>query len=283
MRLLVTGASGQLGAYVVREALARGHEVVGWSGRNALRVGELEVQPVDLIDCLAVLQALREARPEAVLHLAAMSRVDAVFAEPERARRVNVVATAGLASWCFENGTRFVSTSTDLVFAGDAAPYREADAPAPLLAYGRSKWAGEQAAHSAHPEALVARLSLLYGPSLGGEPTFYDHAIAALSSGQPRPFFTDEFRTPLPYSSAAEILVRLVEGEWSGIVHVGGPERMSRHELFVRVAREMGLDPGLVREGRMADVVFQEPRPVDVSLDTTRLGEWLPGVERIQK
>jgi dTDP-4-dehydrorhamnose reductase len=129
-------------------------------------------------------------------------------------------------------------------------------------------------------DCLVARISLLYGPTPSGRPGFYDAGIEALRRGEARSFFKDEFRTPLDYGTAALILVRLVESNAVGVVHVGGRERVSRLELMRCAAAASGIDLDLVRPNRQADARLPEPRPADVSLDTSRLARLLPDLER---
>ena len=87
-------------------------------------------------------------------------------------------------------------------------------------------------------------------------------------------------RTPLDYQSAAEILTRLIESDAIGIVHVGGRERLSRYELMRRVAIARGIDTDLIIPSCQADASFLEPRPADVSLDTTRLASLCPDLDR---
>ena len=87
----------------------------------------------------------------------------------------------------------------------------------------------------------------------------------------PQAFFTDELRTPLHYAIASRILIRLAESETRGLIHVGGPERLSRYELMRRVASVLGIDPHLVQPNVRADVPLVEPRPADVSLNSSRL------------
>lgn len=280
MRLLVTGSSGQLGAYVLAAAREAGRDLVAWSGRNSGQREGFELMPVDLTDEPEVWERLSELDPSVILHLAAMSRADAVHRDPVEARRVNVDASRTLARWARDHGRRLVFASTDLVFDGEHAPYGESDEPRPLLAYGRSKLEAERAVAEACPGAVIARLSLLYGPTRTGEKTFYDHAIEALRDGQTRAFFEDEFRTPLDYGTAARALLRACESDESGLLHLGGPERLSRCELFRKVARASGLDESRVTAGRMSDVAFPEPRPVDVSLDTARMAQLFPELRR---
>jgi dTDP-4-dehydrorhamnose reductase len=129
---------------------------------------------------------------------------------------------------------------------------------------------------------LVARLSLLFGPTHAGRPIYYDRTIAALRRGEPQTFFEDEFRTPLDLRTAAAALARLAVGDARGLVHVAGRERVSRFVLMRRVAAALGLDPELVRANRQGDdtAAGAEPRPADVSLDAERLDALLPGLER---
>ena len=103
---------------------------------------------------------------------------------------------------------------------------------------------------------------------------------AGLRAGKPQAFFDDEFRTPLDYRTAARALIRLAEVNASGIVHVSGTERVSRFELMSRVARAMGLDTRLVQANKQSDANFAEPRPEDVSLESSRLAELLPDLDR---
>jgi dTDP-4-dehydrorhamnose reductase len=227
----------------------------------------------------AVASALAEADPGAILHTAAVTSAEASAREPRRAAAVNVAATRYLAAWAAGHDRQFLYTSTDLVFDGAKSWYREQDPAEPIIEYGRTKCAAEPFV-LAMPRGLVARLSLLFGPAGAGKPSFFDLALDALGRGEPRSYFEDEFRTPLDYRSAATILVRLVESGATGIVHVGGRERLSRFELMRRAARARGLDAGLVRANRRADHPAPEPRPADVSLDTTRLATLLPDLER---
>lgn len=275
----MTGASGGLGAYVVDRLVCEGHEAIAWSGSEVGRRSGVPLRPIDLSDAGIVPRALGEAEPDAIVHLAAVSSAAACLADPARAARVNVDATSRLAEWCERRGRRLVFTSTDLVFSGQAAWSREEDPAEPILLYGRMKRAAE-ASVAAMPGGLVARMSLMFGPSRCGRPGFFDAAVADLRDGRPRTFFADEYRTPLDYATAATILARLARTGEAGTLHVAGPERMSRYDLMRRVAVAMGLDASLVLPSRQDDVPGPEPRPADVSLATARLAKLFPDLER---
>ncbi len=277
MRVLVTGASGQLGAYLLGRLLEDGYEPIAWSGRTVGARSGLSLHPLDFADRGRLERALEQAGPGAIVHLAAIARADEALRDPDHARRVNVEATSVLAAWCERRSRRFLYISTDLVFDGENAPYAEGAAPRPLMLYGRTKLEGER---RVGPSGLVVRLPLMYGPSRTGTPSVFDQTISSLRDGRPRSFFRDEFRTPLDYGTAAEALALLLASDATGTLHVGGPERVSRSDLMRRIASVLGLDEDLVRGNSQRDVVFPEPRPVDVSLRSSRLSSLLPDLVR---
>lgn len=278
MRILATGAGGSLGAYIVEALVEEGTDFVGWARTpGEVRAG-VALEAVDL-DRDGLDDRLDGAGPDIVLHLAAMSAAEAVRLDPDRGHRVNVEATRRIADWCERRGRRIVFTSTDLVFDGSKAWNREDDPAEPVLAYGRTKRQAEPFVLDA-PRGLVARVSLLYGFSRNGRDAYFDRTVSALRRGESQTLFEDEYRTPLDLATAARILIALARSDASGIVHVAGRERMSRFDLIRRAAVALGLDPGLVRANRRADVPLPEPRPADASLDTSRLAAVLTGIER---
>jgi len=279
MRIVVTGASGQLGSYLLDQLVAGPHEVVAWSGSSTGSRAGLRFRPVDLGDEQAVTAALHEADPDVVIHAAAVSSAEAVHRDPTRGWAVNVSGTQLLAEWAARHDRRLVFTSTDLVFDGLKSWYREDDPAVPILDYGRTKRAAEPFV-LAVPRGLVTRISLLYGPACSPREGFFDRAMASLRQGEPRTFFTDELRTPIDYFTAARILIRLGLSEVSGIIHLGGRERLSRFELMRRAAIALGIEPLLIRPNHRDDVPLAEARPADTSLDTSRLSKLLPDFER---
>jgi dTDP-4-dehydrorhamnose reductase len=280
MRIVVTGASGRLSAYLIDRLVADGrHEVDGWSGSAQGVRGAITLRTVELTAEEELAAALGDTDPQIVIHAAAISSADAMYLDLERARAVNIAATRRLAAWAARHDRRLLFTSTDLVFDGSRSWNREEDPADPILEYGRTKRAAEPFV-LAVPGGLVCRLSLLYGSSRWGKPSIFDRAVGALRNGLPQTFFEDEFRTPLDYQTAALMLVRLAESETTGLIHLGGPERLSRFEMMRRVAVIGGIDPGLVRANRRADSPLPEPRPADVSLDSTRFAFLFPGLDR---
>src|SRR6516225_3915880 len=97
MRLLLTGASGLLGSYLLRECLRRDLEVVAWSGRQQGELFGCSLRPIDLADPDALVSAFRDARPDCIIHTAALAAVGDCYREPQRAERINARGSAVLA------------------------------------------------------------------------------------------------------------------------------------------------------------------------------------------
>ncbi len=277
MRWLVTGASGLLGSYLLRHLREQGEELAAWSGSQPGESYGIPLRPVDLTDPDAATRAFDAARPECVIHAAALARVDACHRDPRLAERVNTRGSALLAELARRTGARLVLVSTDLVFDGARGHYREDDPPRPLSVYGRTK-ADAEAAVLAAPRTAVARVSLLFGPALAGRPSFFDALLAALRRGSPVTLFRDEWRTPLGLRTAARALVELARSDVTGVVHIGGPEKFSRLEMGLRLAEQLGVTSSSIIAAGRDDHPAAEPRPRDTSLDSTRWRALFPGV-----
>lgn len=267
-RFLVTGATGQLGAYLVRELRNRGYEVVAWSGSSTGLVGDVPARPVDLTQPDRVNSAFREAAPTHVIHAAAMAAVAECARDPVRANTINHLGATFLATLAADAGSRFVFVSTDLVFDGESAPYREGDRPTPLSVYGQSKAAAERAV-LAFPGHSVVRVSLLFGPSRNGRASFFDDLVVALKARKPVRLFYDEWRMPIGLGTASIALIEIAKSDDAGIFHVAGPERMDRLEMGQRLARYLNVDAGSI-ESVSRTTLPGEPRPRDSSLDSSR-------------
>jgi len=256
----VTGSTGYLGHEVARVLNERG---IDW-----LPIGRAE--GFDLADGFGLegkLQSKVKSHGGSVtlIHMAAESRWLGCEAAPDLAFKINGEATAILAAVLRRLDARMVYISTDLVFDGDTAPYAEQDEAKPSSVYGKSKKIGETSTLAALRN-LVIRLPLLYGPSFDGKRGATDMVTNALGHGQTLDLFDDEWRTPLDVKDAASQVVELaLDAGRYGIVHMPGPERLSRLELGLKIAREHGLDESLIRMASRLDMPGP-PRPMDCSL-----------------
>ena len=267
-RVLVTGAAGLLGGRVAA-LLAPRFDVVAACHTTAPPPG-MAVVDLDLRDPASLIAALERARPDAVVHCAAQSDADRCEREPQPAERLNVEATAELARACRTRGLRLVSLSTDLVLAGDRPFAREEDPTGALLVYGRTKLAGEDAVVAEAPDAAVLRVALVAGRGHGAKGTSTESIAWALRARRPLRLYTDQIRTPVDSASVADAVARALERPVSGRFHLGGPERVSRYELGLRVAAVLGSSGDGIVPVTVAEMPQEARRPADTSLDSGR-------------
>ncbi len=269
MRVLVTGAGGLLGGRLAALLQEAGLEVTAVHRGTPPPPGLRGVQ-ADLTDDGALERLLDQARPEAVLHAAVLGRAEVCERQPQEAERTNAVLPGRLGRLCRERGVRLVALSTDLVFDGTRQAADETVLPAPLSVYGRTKRTGEEALLAACPGAAVARVALVVGRGHGPRGTASEAVAWSLQAGRPVRLFTDECRTPVDPESVADGCRRLLTGGAAGLFHLGGPERLTRYELGLRVTQALGLAASGVVPVRQADHAGPDRRPADVSLDSGR-------------
>lgn len=263
-RLLVTGASGFLGWHLCRLAQAT-WQVTGTFHRHVpQQLPGVTLHAIDLGDLDAIAPWLAQLAPAAVIHTAALSQPNRCEQNPAQSYRVNVEATRVLAECCAQHQIPLVFTSTDQVFDGQSPPYSEASLPSPINLYGHHKAEAEALVQTLHPTAASCRLPLLYGPPSPTADCFLQGFLRTLKAGQPLNLFTDEFRTPAYVEDVAAGLLLALE-KAPGLLHLGGPDRLSRYDFGLRMAEVFGLDPSLLIPGKQADVIMPARRPADVS------------------
>lgn len=279
-RLLITGASGMLGANLALLAQNRGYEVLGWTNSRPLVSAPFATCPVDFCDQHGLAQAFEAAQPDALINCAAQANVDVAEKHPEHALRVNAEAAGELALLARIANVPMIQLSTDSVFDGTQGNYRETDTPNPLNTYAKSKLAGEQAVAEANPEAAIARV-VFYGWSLTGTRSLAEFFYNNLTAGKPVNGFTDMFFSPLYVAHLAEALLEMLEMRLGGIYHVYAPESLSKYDFGVRLAHEFGLDTNLIRPISALDSDLLARRSLNLSMNTDKLqaalGKTLPG------
>lgn len=153
MKVLVTGATGQLGWDVVKELEGRGIDYRGTGSKD-----------LDITDREAVMQYIQAYQPDAVIHCAAYTAVDKAEEEPEKCRDVNAHGTAYIAEACKAVDAKMVYISTDYVFGDDGDQPHEVDDPVhPLNVYGQTKWEGEEAVRGILQKYFIVRISWVFG------------------------------------------------------------------------------------------------------------------------
>jgi dTDP-4-dehydrorhamnose reductase len=254
VKLLVTGAAGQLGVDVAEHAESVGDDVIA-----------VDRATLDITDVDAVRSLLEAVRPDAVINAAAYTAVDACETNEDLAFAVNGAGPGILAGACDAVGAHLVHVSTDYVFDGTLErPYREDDATNPQSVYGRSKLAGER---EVGPGAAIVRTSWVCGEHgnnmvklvlrLAANP---DQALAFVDDQRGHPTFTADL---------APALVRIASERRTGIHHLTNQGAVSWYEFVREILATTGHDPDRVRRISTADLdpPRPAPRPANSVLD----------------
>jgi dTDP-4-dehydrorhamnose reductase len=259
MKVLVTGAGGQLGHDMVASCEAAGDDVVAATHAD-----------MDVGDRDAVLGAIGTVAPDAVVHAAAWTAVDACEGDPDRALRVNALGTRHVAEACRRTGAHLLYVSTDYVFDGTKdEPYDEWDRPNPQSVYGRSKRAGECEALAQAPGAAVVRVSWVMGE--------HGHnmvkTVLSLADRPELAFVDDQRGCPTFTADLAPAIRRLVSSRLPGVFHVTNQGAVTWYEFVRAVLESAGHDPAKVRPIKTVelDPPRPAPRPANSVLDNAAL------------
>jgi dTDP-4-dehydrorhamnose reductase len=226
MRILITGANGQLGTAL--QAALDGHELT-----------PVDLPAVDVTDRAAITAAVDAARAELVIHCAAYTDVDGCARDPLLAHRVNTLGTQNVALACQAAGIPLAHVSTNEVFAGDdPAGYEEWRPLAPRNAYGRSKAAAEVAIGQLLSRYYIIRTAWLYAP--GGRNFIHAILRRARETGAVR-VVTDEIGNPTYAADLAEAIARLVMTGHYGVYHFVNEGACSRWAFANEILRQAGM------------------------------------------
>ncbi len=280
--LAIVGAGGVLGAKLVEQALTESDARIyafthgATPAIPAAQSDRVVWQPLDIADSAAVADALSAAHPTTVINSAAMTNVDACETRRDEALAANGAGPRHVAEVCVRLGARLVHVSTDYVFPGDEqqpGPYVE-DAPVrPINYYGWTKLQGERAIAEVCDGRipwLVARTALVYGYVPGGRANFITWLTGELRAGRRVKIVHDQINTPTLADDLAAALLHLARRDSQGIIHVAGPDLVTREAWARAIAAYYALDEGLIDVLSTADLKQPAQRPLRSGLRTSR-------------
>jgi len=282
MKILVTGVNGQLGHDVVNELIARGHEGIG-SGSSAAYHGVADgsaaaVGPyvqMDITDEKAVQAVMEKIRPDAVIHCAAWTAVDAAEDQENQAKvyAVNVLGTKNIAQFCKELDAKMLYISTDYVFNGQGTEPWKADCQTfdPLNVYGKSKLEGELAVKELLEKYFIVRIAWVFG--LNGN-NFVKTMLKVGKTHDVLRVVNDQIGTPTYTVDLARLLVDMLETEKYGTYHAtneGG--YISWYDFAREIFRQAGYPTKVIPVTTEEYGLSKAKRPFNSHLDKSKLEE----------
>lgn len=265
MKILVTGVKGQLGHDVVRELEKRGIEAVG-----------VDIDEMDITDEASVDRVIRQESPDAVIHCAAYTAVDAAEENEALCRRVNADGTRNIAQVCKTLDIKMIYISTDYVFSGQGErPWEPEDEREPQSVYGQTKYEGELAVQELLEKYFIVRIAWVFG--VNGK-NFVKTMLKLSENHDTITVVNDQFGSPTYTYDLARLLVDMVLTEKYGVYHATNEGSCSWYDFACAIFEEAGI-PMTVKPVSTAEYGAKASRPANSRMSKEKLTE--NGFERL--
>ncbi len=272
-KILITGASGLLGSGLIKTR-PKDFELilVCYEKRNNYKHPKVKNLSLDITNKNDVLEKVSKEKPNVIIHAASLGNVDLCEKEKEKARKVNVEGTENVIEAAKKIRSKIVFTSTNAVFNGQKAPYREEDKPSPLNYYGKTKYQGEIFVQKSSLPFLIVRLITMYGwPQTASRENPVTWLLSRLINKEKVKLVNDIYFNPLYNLDAAEAIWRLIQKNKTGIYHIAGKERTNRFDWGIVEAKIFGLNSSLINP--VPNSFFKDiaPRPYDTTYNISKI------------
>ena len=259
MKILVTGVKGQLGHDVVNELTKRGIEAVG-----------VDIEEMDITDPVSVDRVIKETAPDAVIHCAAYTAVDAAEENEELCRKVNADGPQNIANVCKELDIKMIQISTDYVFGGEGTHFwKPEDACEPQSVYGRTKYQGELAVRNTLEKYFIVRIA--WGFGVNGK-NFVKTMLNLAKTHDTIRVVNDQFGSPTYTYDLARLLADMVVTDKYGVYHATNEGICSWYEFACAIFQEAGISVNVVPV-TTAEYAAKAKRPANSRMDNNKLTE----------
>ena len=259
MKVFVTGVKGQLGYDVVKELESRGMEAVG-----------VDIDEMDITDADSVDKVIKTAAPDAVIHCAAYTAVDAAEDNEELCRKVNADGPKNIAKVCKELDIKMIQISTDYVFNGQGErPWEPDDEADPQSVYGKTKYEGELAVKELLDKYFIVRIAWVFG--VNGK-NFVKTMLNLAKTRDTLTVVNDQFGSPTYTEDLAKLLVDMVQSDKYGTYHATNEGICSWYEFACAIFKEAGIEMTVLPVSS-AEYAAKAKRPANSRMSKEKLTE----------
>jgi dTDP-4-dehydrorhamnose reductase len=264
LKILITGSNGLLGQKLVA-LLDKDQEVaLIATARSAMKypLARGKFIELDVADKKQVDKVISDARPDVVIHTAAMTQVDQCETDRDACWVQNVHAVENISIACATNGARLIHLSTDFIFDGTHGPLDESAKANPISHYGHSKLAGEEVVMKSKADWAILRTVLVYGITHDmSRSNIVLWVKKSLEEGKSISVVNDQWRTPTLAEDLAIGCVLAAKKAAKGIYHISGDEIMTPYDIAIRTADFFNLDKTLIKQTDSTQFTQPAKRP----------------------
>ena len=276
-KILITGGSGLLGSNIAKLAASE-FDVHATYNKNKVRIKDVHFFQLDLTKKEQLVK-IEQIRPDFIIHCAAITNVDYCEDHPNEAYNQNVLTSINIAEIAKKIRAYLIHISTDSVFDGEKGDYKEDDTPNPINIYGKTKLKAEQNVLSTHAHSCVVRTNI-YGWNKRDKFSLAEWMLNKLTNNEELPALKDVYFSPILVNDLAEVLFKLQERKYAGIIHIAGSEICSKLDFAYMVAEVFELDKSLIKPVSIHELGLKAPRGKNTSLNVSKaekiLKEHLP-------
>ena len=273
-KILITGANGLLGQKLVSLLSKNDNVMLLATARGECRFSipeNVSYQNLDITNAEDCKSLMDQFQPDALIHAAAMTQVDACETERELCDSINVTGVQNLIQAIGDRNIHFVHISTDFIYQGDEEEYFEDSKVNPLSYYGESKWKSEQLFEKVKFPYSILRTVLVYGVLEDlSRSNIVLWAKGALEKGQEINVVDDQFRCPTLAEDLALACLQVVEQKSTGVYHISGKDFLSILELVFEIANYWNLDKSLVNSIKTSSLNQTAKRPAKTKLNINK-------------
>lgn len=262
MKILVIGASGQVGKLVFQLLLGSGHSVIGTSFTKTLQ----KFITLNIADGRAVNEVFYRIKPNIVILTAALTNVDYCEDHRDEAYKMNVLGVENISVAASAYNAKIVYLSTDYIFDGVNGPYHEDDLPNPISYYGYTKLEGEKVVQNECDNWAIVRTTVVFSLDPDSK-NFLQQLIGKLSRGEVLNAYTDQVNSPTYALNLAEAVVEIATREdIQGIYNIAGKDTVNRYTFAVKTAKKLGFDTDLIQPVTIEEFSQKAKRPKKAGL-----------------
>ena len=258
-----------MGGYLVNQSY-KNFTVFSTYKKSKYACNNVVWQYLDLSNINSIEYLVKQIKPDAIIHNAALADVDECEINKDYAYKINVESTDTLARIAYEQNIRLIYISTDMVYDGEKGDYKETDFVNPINYYGRTKVIAEEKIAQICSNYVIVRTALIYGKSLTKSLSFTDNILINVNNNKDITLFYDQFRTPVLVNDLADAILELVNHSFSGIVNIGGSERIDRYSFGKEIAKRFKFPLQKIIKDSMYNFITPAPRPCDVALNISK-------------
>jgi dTDP-4-dehydrorhamnose reductase len=266
MKVLITGANGFVGHYLVQSALKKSYTVIA-TGKGECRLPfsgnpNFIYEEMDFTNPYSIDSVFEKHKPGIIIHAGAMGKPDECEQNQMQAYVVNVEGTVHLLINAAEHKSFFIFVSTDFVFDGERGMYKEEDQRRPVNYYGRTKMEAEDAVMNYEYDWSIVRTVLVYGKPQTGRDNLLTVVKNKLEKGESYNVFNDQVRTPTYVEDLADSITTIIEKRATGVLHISGEEILTPYKMAIKTAERFQLDKSLINKVTAADLSQPARRPL---------------------